>query len=601
MRAPRARRLGPARCRSSAGPSRLGADRSLLRAPRPQELPPRDALAGVAGACELQDKLRLRASHTELRAAASASISTLRTLNLKLPTRAWQAFSSASGLRVEEPSAGAKGLTCYGSNDKYMLTVEALERCGRVLLALPPRVRRLHLAGDCITFIPPLITDTTEQAELVCYVFDEGHQDEEALHDLKEDQGEELDRRSRASSQQLAAALAQSPAAAHLTELLVDWEMLPAGAEQLLRACPALERLQLTVSAWRWDEGQQWRPSLPAGLTSLELRSCYAGGDVHCAEPTISPAALAPLSRLQHLRLVDMMPAALANSSLLGGLTTLRSLELDGDNGDVSLSNALTELAPLQQLSSLLIFQDVTPQAWAALAQLPRLAALHINSIQLPPLATAEPLAALTRLKGDVRIPQGAGPGALCAVLPSLLQLDNEGFSSPTSGLGLMQLLRGHPQLYSLVLRLTRSNSWPELALASLPRLRHCKLWLDADGSTSALLADLAACSSLRSIKLSSLFSTITISSADVRALAGAASSATLESFVLDTCVRAGYSEAGRVALPDALPLLQARMPQLRELRLPVLRVPEEELCAVARQLGRPLDVLRSQLVLGEH
>jgi hypothetical protein len=55
---------------------------------------------------------------------------------------------------------------------------------------------------------------------------------------------------------------------------------------------------------------------------------------------------------------------------------------------------------------------------------------------------------------------------------------------------------------------------------------------------------------------------------------------------VLDTCERAGYSAAGRVALSDALPLLQARMHWLRELRLPVLRVPEEELGAVARQLG---------------
>ncbi len=54
---------------------------------------------------------------------------------------------------------------------------------------------------------------------------------------------------------------------------------------------------------------------------------------------------------------------------------------------------------------------------------------------------------------------------------------------------------------------------------------------------------------------------------------------------MLDTCERAGYSAAARVALSDALPLLQARMPRLRELRLPVLRVPEEELGAVARQL----------------
>jgi hypothetical protein len=429
----------------------------------------------------------------------------------------------------------------------------------------------------------------------------------EGIHTLKEQQGEELDRRSRASSQQLAAALAQSPAAAHLTELLVDWEMLPAGAEQLLGVCPALERLRLTVAAWGWEEGQQWRPSLPPGLTSLELRSCVADGDPYCVQPSISPAALAPLARLQHLRLEVVTPAGLANgssawASLLGGLTTLRSLQLDSDDYDASLSDTLTELAPQQQLSSLRMQLGVVkPRAWAALAQLPRLAALHVLSIVLSPLATAEPLAALTCLKGDVRIPQGAGPGSLCAALPSLQQLDNHSLSSPTSGFGLMQLLRGHPQLHSIALRLTRTDSWPEPVLASLPRLRHCELWLADQGSTSALLADLAACSSLRSIRLSTpSYSGVTISSADARALAGAASSATLESLVLDTRERAGYEEAGRLALPDALPLLQARMPRLRELRLPVLRVPEEELCAVARQLGRLLEVLRAQLALDE-
>ncbi len=140
--------------------------------------------------------------------------------------------------------------------------------------------------------------------------------------------------------------------------------------------------------------------------------------------------------------------------------------------------------------------------------------------------------------------------------------------------------------------------------LASLPRLQHCELRLGSV-STSALLADLAACSSLHSIKLSTpsypyVSSRVTISGADVRALAGAASSGTLESIVLDTCwTRGGYSGAGRLALPDALPLLQARMPRLRELRLPVLRVPEEELRAAARQLGWPLEVLRAQLALG--
>jgi hypothetical protein len=58
------------------------------------------------------------------------------------------------------------------------------------------------------------------------------------------------------------------------------------------------------------------------------------------------------------------------------------------------------------------------------------------------------------------------------------------------------------------------------------------------------------------------------------------------------------YAPAGRVALADVLPLLQARMPRLRELRVPVLGVGEEELRAVALQLGRPLEVVRAQLAL---
>jgi hypothetical protein len=53
-----------------------------------------------------------------------------------------------------------------------------------------------------------------------------------------------------------------------------------------------------------------------------------------------------------------------------------------------------------------------------------------------------------------------------------------------------------------------------------------------------------------------------------------------------------------RLALADALPLLQAPMPRLRELRVPVLSVGDGELGALARQLGRPLDVVRAQLGL---
>ena len=39
-------------------------------------------------------------------------------------------------------------------------------------------------------------------------------------------------------------------------------------------------------------------------------------------------------------------------------------------------------------------------------------------------------------------------------------------------------------------------------------------------------------------------------------------------------------------------------MPRLRELEVPVLKVTARELRAVARQLGRPVEVLRAQLAL---
>jgi hypothetical protein len=92
------------------------------------------------------------------------------------------------------------------------------------------------------------------------------------------------------------------------------------------------------------------------------------------------------------------------------------------------------------------------------------------------------------------------------------------------------------------------------------------------------------------------------IGAAGISALACAASSATLESVVLGpACPAAGqYQAHARMALTDALPLLRAQMPRLRELRLPVLRVPEEELRALAQQLGRPLAVLRAQMALRE-
>ena len=135
-----------------------------------------------------------------------------------------------------------------------------------------------------------------------------------------------------------------------------------------------------------------------------------------------------------------------------------------------------------------------------------------------------------------------------------------------------------------------------------MPQLQHFELRCDVTSSGDVLLADLAACSSLRSIKLQPN-EISSISGLGVRALAAAASSGTLESIVMmtDMCWHYDgkhYAEAGRVALADALPLLQARMPRLRELKVPVLKMADEELHAVARQLGRPAEVLRAQLAL---
>jgi hypothetical protein len=151
-----------------------------------------------------------------------------------------------------------------------------------------------------------------------------------------------------------------------------------------------------------------------------------------------------------------------------------------------------------------------------------------------------------------------------------------------------------------------------------MPQLREAELVGDLSG-LDGLLADLAACGCLRSIRVlwwgrSSLMQrsvagkdSASISAVGVRALAGAASSATLEGIVLGKADEvekrrgAKYSDDGRVALADALPLLQAAagMPRLRELRVPVLRVGARELRALARQLGgRPVDVLRAQLGL---
>jgi hypothetical protein len=289
----------------------------------------------------------------------------------------------------------------------------------------------------------------------------------------------------------------------------------------------------------------------------------------------------------------------------LGRLTSLQSLRLDYDSEfgwDVFFSTQLTELAPLTGHTSLVLGgYHLEPAAWATLAQLPQLARLEIDSMLTPPLAQAAPLAALTSLVArTLCIPAGAAAGWLCAVLPSLVQLELRGDDQVD-----VWLLQGHPSLRRLHLMMEysfwASEPWQPLLLCTMPQLR--EVWVEGYFSGGDLLADLAACTGLRSIRvLWRAHGFCNISAAGIRALAGAASSGTLESIVLgrvdEVWFGAQYSAADRLALADALPLLQARMPRLRELRVPVLRVGARRLGALAQQMGRPPEVVRAQLGL---
>ena len=576
---------------------------------RPQELPPSNALLGIARCSALEEQLRLRAAHPELRDVASECISTLQAVDLELPARAWLAFPRATGLRLVLGEDSAPGLVTEGVAGRRNITPVAVQRCVQVLLSLPPCVERLQLV-DCYA-------DSHTISCLVCW----------PPEDLATGPPLVQLRQGRDKCLQLAAALRQSPAAPGLKELVVGWEVLASSCmDEALRACPALQTLSLVVMAWpreeeeEEEEGACWQPALPAGLTSLQLHSRMG------YKLRLDAAALTGLSRLQHLdldgvKLVDP-PAGAAGQQqphqlsmgVLASLTTLRSLSLvyigDHDDDDDNLSLGATELAPLLQLTSLTVNGSIelAVGAWAALAQLPQLAYLEsYGAINVPPLAEAAPLAAVTSLKAQLRIPDGYGPGSLCARLPCLQRL--RAWDCSYDCYQLAELLRGHPHLQRLQIRDYSGDdvsSWQQPVLASMPRLQHFALDSPVEGA-DALLADLAACSSLRSIELRRGTPISSISGAGVRALTQASSSATLESIVLDTAIAAEwrdghrqriYKEAGRVALADALPLLQARMPRLRELKVPVLKMADEELHAVARQLGRPAEVLRAQLAL---
>jgi hypothetical protein len=556
----------------------------------------------------MDDKRRLRAASRQLRTAASECVATLQALDAQLPPAAWAAFPCADGLRLQLASAQ---LCSASGNFRSNPTPAVLERCAQLLRDAPARLQRLHLAGlDDDMMIQSLVSWPKFDPEL-------GVDEPEGYS------AQELQRffqLSRDSTHRLAGALAQSPAAPQLRELVVDWEVLASKLGGALAACPRLQRLRLKAAIFPWAE-HPWSPALPQGLTSLELSGSWIG----CLR--IQSPALARLTALRHLALEHVhlveLPAGgpplgrpdLYNSPLrqgsmgaLGRLTSLQSLRLEYANefGWAGVfSGALTELAPMTGLTSLVLAGTCSfkPAAWATLAQLPRLAQLEIAGVAAPPLAQAAPLAALTSLKaGSLYTPEGYPAGVLRATLPGLVHLDAQNGNMDAA------LLQDHPCLrrlrmahYSFHYKL-----WMQQLLCTMPQLQEVCL----EGyvrSLDGLLADLAACSGLRSIRVLwwDRAGDGSISAAGIRALAGAASSGTLESIVLgrqdevEKWDEAKYSDVGRVALADALPLLQAPMPMLRELRVPVLRVGARALRALARQLGsRPLDVLRAQLGL---
>jgi hypothetical protein len=584
--------------------------------PPPQQELPQDALLCVAGHSEIDDKRRLRVASRQLCAAASESIATQQALDAQLPPAAWAAFPRADGLRLQLASPQ---LCSTGGNGRSNPTPAAVQRCAQLLRDAPARLRRLRFESHSVESthlgrsVQSLVSWPEMEPELGAPV---GYSAQELQRFFQ---------LSTASTQRLATALAQSPAAPQLRELVLDWEVLASALGDALAACPRLQSLRLKGVTFPWAE-HPWSPTFPQGLTSLELASSWL------SYLRIQTPALAGLTALRHLALKHVglvePPAGGAplgrpdlfnspfkiNMGTLGRLTSLQSLRLeyDGDFGWPFFSTQLTELVPLAGLTSLVLGECyLEPAAWATLAQLPQLARLEIDSMDTPPLAQAAPLAALTSLTANtLRIPEGAPAGALCATLPSLLQLELK-CSQVEAG-----LLQGHPCLRRLHLMMeynAHAKPWGQQVLCTMPQLREVCVEGFVAGADD-LLVELAACTGLRSISVlwfepsllrfgSDAHVGAPVTAAGIRALAGAASSSTLESIVLGRVNikkqrAAKYSDEDRLALADALPLLQAPMPRLRELRVPVLRVGDGELGALARQLGRPLDVVRAQLVL---
>ncbi len=529
---------------------------------RLMQLPPAPALHSVLRQSGLPEKKAARAASKELRDAAGIAVATLQAQDGQLPARAWAVFGSADGLHV------ARVPIPWGGG------ADVAARLVELMAQLPGRrVQRL-----CV----------------------ENQQDLAA-----------------AGARRACAALAASAAAAGLQQLTWSWPLPCLEVEALLRRTAQLRRLSLTCNGGL-PRGAAWLPALPPGLTSLGLACAYDSDTA----PHLDLAALRGLSRLQQLELASLYtsnPGSLAALRDLRGLALLECRdwsELRAMSGRAPCLAGASQLAPLTRLTRLVYTEPLAGRGpWQLLCQLPALQELETPELRIdlqPPGGAA--LAALTALTsltcglalvGCTPPPGAAAPpgarGELCAALPALRRLDASAVECAPAALALA--LSGHPCLRRLRLRGAggTEHDWLLPAFSSLPILEELALQ-DRLWNADSLLGDVAACGSLRSLRSLHLARSgrlsdprQAITAAGLGALARCA--ARLRSLRLETTGRWHYDEASRVGPEEALPLLLAPMPGLQELELPLRRLAPEQLDQLARQLGRPVALLRQQLM----